>query len=201
LQEIGVALDEQGNFVEQEKPATPALQTAAEILPVDAPYRSEVGLAGRAWAAEWAQRLEQGALLLIDYGLPRHEYYHPQRDGGTVRCHYRHRTHDDPYWWPGLSDITAHVDFTAIAEAAFDAGLDVLGYTTQAAFLMNCGIADLLAQRQQEGAPAAAVRASGALNLLLSLNEMGELFKVIAVGRGLEEPLLGFSRADRLHTL
>jgi SAM-dependent MidA family methyltransferase len=201
LLEIGVALDEQGNFCEQERPATAALQAAAETLPASAPYRSEVGLAGRAWTAEWAQRLEQGALLLIDYGLPRHEYYHPQRDGGTVRSHYRHRTHDDPYWWPGLSDITAHVDFTAIAEAAFDAGLDVLGYTTQAAFLMNCGIADLLVQRQQEGDPSSAVRASGALNLLLSPNEMGELFKVIAVGRGLKEPLLGFSRADRLHTL
>lgn len=201
LQEIGVALDDDGNFVERECPASAALQTSAETLPVEADYRGEVGLAGRAWTAEWAQRLEQGALLLIDYGLPRHEYYHPQRNGGTVRCHYRHRSHDDPYWWPGLSDITAHVDFTAIAEAAFDAGLDVLGYTTQAAFLMNCGIADLLAQRQREGDPSSAVRASGALNLLLSPNEMGELFKVIALGRGLTEPLIGFTRADRLHTL
>ncbi|RTL49105.1 MAG: class I SAM-dependent methyltransferase [Rhodocyclaceae bacterium] len=201
LQELGVALDQSNDFVVASAPANATLHRAAAALPVEAPYRSEVGLAGRAWTAEWAQRLDKGALLLIDYGLPRHEYYHPQRDGGTIRCHYRHRTHDDPFWFLGLSDITAHVDFTAIAEAGFEAGLDVLGYTTQSAFLMNCGIAELLALRHRNDAPAAAVKASGALQLLMSPNEMGELFKVIALGRGIEEPLLGFSRGDRIHSL
>jgi SAM-dependent MidA family methyltransferase len=201
LFEEGVSLDDAGNFIRASRPAGTTLTEAVAALPLAAPYRSEVGLASRAWVAEWGHRLEQGALLLIDYGLPRHEYYHPQRNGGTVRCHYRHRTHDDPFWYPGLSDITAHVDFTAIAEAGFDAGLDVLGYTTQSTFLMNCGITDLLARRQAEGDPASSLRAGGALNLLLSPNEMGELFKVIALGKGIVEPLLGFKRGDRTHTL
>ena len=104
---------------------------------------SEIGLAARSWVAEWGRRLELGALLLIDYGLPRHEYYYPGRNRGTLRCHYRHRAHDNPFWWPGLCDITAHVDFTAIAEAGHGAGLDVLGYTTQANFLINCGLGHL----------------------------------------------------------
>jgi len=136
-------------------------------------------------------------MLLIDYGLPRHELYHPQRDGGTLRCHYRHRVHDDPFWLPGLSDITAHVDFTAVAEAGFDAGLDVLGYTSQANFLINCGIGAGLAVDGSAADP----RTRGAVNVLISPNEMGETFKVIALGRGLAEPLLGFARGDRVHTL
>ncbi len=201
LMECGITLDDSDAFMLSERPAGEALQKAARKLPVVATYRSEIALAARAWTAELGRRLKQGALLLIDYGLPRHEYYHPQRNGGTIRCHYRHRSHDEPFWYPGLSDITAHVDFTAIAEAGHDAGLDVLGYTSQAAFLMNCGIADLLAQRKDEVDAATAARAGGAVNLLLSPNEMGELFKVIALGRGLREPLVGFSRGDRLHAL
>ncbi len=201
LFERGVRLDDHGKFVWGERPADAGLNAACTDLQIAAPYRSEVGLAGRAWAAEWGHRLEHGAVLLIDYGLSRRELYHPQRDGGTVRCHYRQRTHDDPFWWPGLSDITAHVDFTAIAEACHDAGLDVLGYTNQATFLMNCGIADLLAQRQAQGDSLSIARASGALSLLLSPNEMGELFKVIALGRGVSAPLLGFARGNRIHAL
>jgi len=201
LLETGVVLDAEGKLAEQECPASAALVAAVAEIHPPLGYRGEVGLAGRAWMAEWGHRLKRGGLLLIDYGLPRHELYHPQRNGGTVRCHYQHRSHDDPYWWPGLSDITAHVDFTAMAEAGFAAGLDVLGYTTQAVFLMNCGIADLLAQRQRDDSPAGAVKASGALQLLMSPNEMGELFKVIAFGRDIAGPLLGFSRGDKTHTL
>ena len=195
-----------------------ALRAAAEALPVTAPYTGEISLAARAWVGELGRRLERGALLLIDYGLPRRELYQPQRDGGTVRCHYRHRTHDDPFWYPGLSDITSHVDFTAVAEAAFDAGLSVMGYTSQATFLINCGLGDLLQARVDgsgtgTGAAAdagiaanAALKAQGAANILLSPNEMGELFKVIALGRGLQaslgrSPLLGFARGDRTHAL
>lgn len=198
--ERGVACAEDGAFVWSEKPAGAALAGAAKALPVADPYSSEIGLAARAWTAEWGSRLARGAVILIDYGLPRHEYYHPQRNGGTLRCHYRHRAHDNPFWWPGLSDITTHVDFTAIAEAAHDAGLDVLGYTNQATFLMNCGIGNLLAERQAAGGEQAA-RAMGAAQVLLAPGEMGELFKVIAVGRGIEAPLLGFLRGDRLHSL
>jgi SAM-dependent MidA family methyltransferase len=138
--------------------------------------------------------------LLIDYGLSRRELYHPGRNGGTLRCHYRHRAHDDPFWWPGLSDITSHIDFTAIAEAGYGAGLEVLGYTGQATFLINCGIGELLAERQKAG-DASAFRASGAVNVLLAPGEMGELFKVLALGKKIAEPLLGFARGDRLHAL
>jgi SAM-dependent MidA family methyltransferase len=196
VREGGVGLED-GRLVPAERPASGALLAAAQAMPVARPHRGELGLAARAWVAELARRLECGAMLLIDYGLPRHELYHPQRDGGTVRCHYRHRVHDDPLWLPGLSDITAHVDFTAVAEAGFDAGLDVLGYTSQAVFLLNCGIGAL--PGQESGA--AELQARGAVNVLISPNEMGELFKVIALGRGLSGPLLGFARGDRVHAL
>ena len=201
IKEIGVSLNAEGRFVSVEQPADAHLAGLAAALEVSGPYRSELGLAARSWVSEITRRLHHGALLLIDYGLPRHEYYHPQRDGGTIRCHYRQRTHDDPFWWPGLSDITAHVDFTAVAEAGFEAGADVAGYTAQATFLMNCGIAELLTLRQQGDDPASTARATGALNLILSPNEMGELFKVIALTKEIDEPLLGFARGDRTHTL
>jgi len=207
--ERGVGLSD-GRLVEAEEPAHGALLAAAQAMPLLAPYRGEISLAARAWVSELARRLEQGAMLLIDYGLPRHELYHPLRDGGTLRCHYRHRVHEDPFWFPGLSDITSHVDFTAVAEAGFDAGLDVLGYTSQANFLLNCGIGELLGRKVGAGddpkvvqskANMADLRARGAVNVLISPNEMGELFKVIALGRGMPGPLLGFARADRVHAL
>jgi SAM-dependent MidA family methyltransferase len=209
--ERGVGLMD-GELTSVERPATGALLAAAEALGIRAPYRGEISLAARSWVSELARRMEQGALLLIDYGLPRHELYHPLRDGGTLRCHYRHRVHEDPFWFPGLSDITTHVDFTAVAEAGFDAGLEVLGFTSQASFLLNCGIGDLLAASKvmRSGIPwdgagdtaaASDLRARGAVNVLISPNEMGELFKVIALGRGVPGPLLGFARADRVHAL
>ncbi|MDO8959380.1 MAG: SAM-dependent methyltransferase [Rhodocyclaceae bacterium] len=199
LMERGVAQTAEG-FGWAERPASGALAEAMAAFPVEAPFEGEISLAARAWVAEWGGRLQQGALLLIDYGLPRHELYHPQRHRGTLRCHYRQRAHDNFFWWPGLSDITSHVDFTAVAEAGFEAGLDVLGYTNQANFLINCGIGELLAQRQQVGGEQA-LRASGAVKVLLAPGEMGELFKVIALGRGIATPLLGFRRGDQCHAL
>jgi SAM-dependent MidA family methyltransferase len=198
--ERGVELTATG-FGWAERPAGAALVQAMAALPVAPPYESEISLATRAWVAEWGRRLERGAVLLIDYGLPRHELYHPQRERGTLRCHYRQRSHDDPFWWPGLSDITSHVDFTAVADAGFDAGLEVLGYTNQASFLINCGIGALLAARAAAAGGEQAVRANGAVQVLLSPAEMGELFKVIALGRGIAEPLCGFARGDRRHAL
>jgi SAM-dependent MidA family methyltransferase len=199
LMERGVVLTQAG-YAWAERPATGALAEAMSALPVTLSYESEISLTARAWVAEWGRRLTQGVLLLIDYGLPRHELYHPQRNHGTLRCHYRQRAHEDPFWWPGLSDITSHVDFTAVADAGFAAGLDVLGYTSQANFLINCGIGELLAERQQAGGEQA-LRANGALQLLLAPGEMGELFKVIALGRGIDTPLAGFARGDRRHAL
>lgn len=185
-------------------PAQGALRSAAEALnlpqPTDGEYVTELNLAGRAWLAAWAERLSRGAMLLIDYGYPQAEYYLPSRASGSLLCYYRHHAHVDPFLWPGLNDITAFVDFTAIAEAAFEAGLDVLGYTTQAQFLFNCGLLDALARRAPEGS-AEYVRAARAAQRLTAPQEMGELFKVLAVGRGLEAPLAGFIRGDRLHAL
>lgn len=198
--ERGVALED-GAFAWRERPASGALLAVSQGLTfVRPPYVSEINLAARAWTAEWGRILQHGALLLIDYGFPRREVYHPQRAEGTLMCHYRHHAHGDPFWLPGLNDITAHVDFTAIAEAGFDAGLDVLGYTSQAQFLLNCGLAQLLESRQGDSAAAHAALASGAQKLI-SPAEMGELFKVLVLGRGIDAPLLGFVDGDRAHAL
>jgi SAM-dependent MidA family methyltransferase len=198
---------ETGAFRHADRPATGALLSLAEEIvaasPANlgrgSPYLSEISLANRAWTAEWAKRLDAGALLLIDYGFPRHEYYHPQRSSGTLMCHYRHHAHGEPFYLPGLQDITVHVDFTAIAEAGFGAGISVLGYAAQSHFLLNCGILDLMGHGGSEASER--LRDSNAVQKLLSPAEMGELFKVIALGRGVREPLLGFTHGDRLAAL
>jgi len=172
--------------------AVAAIEREVGALPQG--YGSEVGLTGEAWMRSAADWLARGVLLAIDYGFPRREYYHPQRLMGTLMCHYRHHAHADPLWLPGLNDITAHVDFTAMADAAHGAGLDVLGYTTQARFLVNCGLLEQL------GAQHSAQRANAA-HRLLSEAEMGELFKVLATGRGIDRALIGFARGDRLARL
>ena len=202
--ERGVALGDEGRFVWADQPAAGKVAEAAVALdlplPEEGEYVSELNLAGRAWVAEWAARLDQGAMLLVDYGYPRAEYYLPSRSTGTLLCYFRHHAHGDPFLWPGLNDITAFVDFTAIAEAGFDAGLDVLGYTDQANLLFNCGVLECLARRApEEGADY--IRAAKALQRLTGPHEMGELFKVIALGRGISQPLIGFLRGDRLHAL
>ena len=183
-----------------ERPANGALLDAARALEVPVPYDSEIGLAGQAWMRSVAQHLAEGVLFVIDYGFPRNEYYHPQRSMGTLMCHARHRAHGDPFERPGEQDITAHVDFSALARAAREGGLEVLGYATQAQFLVNCGITDVLADANVENALHYAPIAAEAQQLL-SPAEMGELFKVLAVGRGVQTPLLGFSRGERSHTL
>ena len=208
--ERGVCCADEGRFAWAEQPAQGRVLQAAQALAAEralpADLLSEINLAAAAWIAEWATRLQRGALLLIDYGYPRSEYYLPQRNRGTLLCHYRHHTHDDPFWFPGLNDITAHVDFTAMADTAFANGLDVLGYTSQASFLMNCGVlsqleqlAEVLGVQDQQGA--AWLRLTTQLNRLTSPNEMGELFKVLALGREVSETPIGFVRGDRTHVL
>jgi SAM-dependent MidA family methyltransferase len=184
----------------EERPARGAVLEAARAIDVPVPYESEIGLAGQAWMRSLAERLENGVLFVIDYGFPRREYYHPQRSMGTLMCHARHRAHGDPLASPGEQDITAHLDFSALAQAAHDAGLEVLGYAGQAQFLVNCGITEVLAQANLENALRYAPIAAEA-QVLLSPNEMGELVKVLAVGRGVRPPLLGFTRGDRANTL
>ncbi len=159
-------------------------------------YRSEVNFQAESWVRQMGSWLRKGAALLIDYGFPQHEYYHPQRMEGTLMCHFRHHAHAHPLVLAGLQDITAHVDFTAMAQAAQDGGLEVLGYTSQARFLMNAGLTELLTQIDPSDT-AAYSRMIGPVQRLLSEAEMGELFKVMAIGRGISVPLMGFLRGDR----
>lgn len=157
-------------------------------------YLTEIHPQGQAFVRTLAGHLGRGAALWIDYGFPEAEYYHPQRDGGTLMCHRAHRADADPLADVGDKDITAHVDFTGIAVAAQDAGWDVLGYTSQARFLLNCGLAERM---QQVPLPARAMA-----HRLVAEHEMGELFKVLALSRGVPpwEPV-GFAQGDRSHTL
>jgi SAM-dependent MidA family methyltransferase len=196
--ERGVTLAE--NLAWADRPARGELLEEAKAIDVPVPYESEIGLAARAWMRTLGERLEEGAIFVIDYGFSYREYYHPQRAMGTLMCHARHRAHGNPLVQPGEQDITAHVDFSALAHAAREAGLDVLGYATQAQFLVNCGITDVLAQANVENALRYAPIAAEAQKLL-SPAEMGELFKVLALGRGVKQPLLGFSQGERSHTL
>lgn len=204
VREDGVALDAAGQFCWQARPLSAVLRTAAADLPLavktDAPVRTELALAARDWVREWSRRLVSGLMLLIDYGYPRDEYYLPARSDGTLACYYRHRMHADPFWLPGLNDLTASVDFTAVAEAAFDSGLDILGFTSQAAFLFNCGLAEHLARHSEadERSRFAALRGAQRIS---DLREMGETFKVFAAGRGIAPPLCGFAQHDRTHAL
>jgi SAM-dependent MidA family methyltransferase len=199
VMERGVAFQD-GKFLWKEREATGGLRNEAQKVEVPIPYESEINLAGSAWMRTLAERLQDGAIFIIDYGFPRHEYYHPQRSMGTLMCHHRHRSHGDVFFEPGGQDITAHVDFSALAAAAREGGLEVLGYATQAQFLVNCGITDVLAEANVENALVYAPIAAEAQKLL-SPAEMGELFKVLAVGCGVPLPLLGFSRGDRAATL
>ena len=201
--ERGVCANE-GQLAWSERAAEGLVLVHSKELEIEIPssgrYESELALFARAWMRSLGRFLERGAILVIDYGFPAREYFHPQRSMGTLACHYRHRVHHDPFYLPGLQDVTAHVDFSALARAAADAALDVLGYAHQAQFLINCGITDLLAE-ENPAAPKRYLPAAAAAQKLLSPSEMGELFKVLAVGKGVKDSLMGFSRGDRSGTL
>lgn len=188
-------------FAWQDRPIEEAcLRARAEALTLAPGYVSEISLAADALLASLAANLDHGLILMIDYGFGAGEYYHPQRHMGTLRAHYRHHALDDPFHLPGLSDLTAHVDFSAVARAAMAAGLELAGYTTQAAFLLGSGLTELLMQTAPDDA-AAYLPQANAVQRLVSPAEMGELFKVIAFARGEIAPLAGFMRGDRRHTL
>jgi SAM-dependent MidA family methyltransferase len=198
--ERGVTWKGEGFAWEDHRLAPGTLRDAAAQLQIEAPYHCELSMAVPALVRTLAGVVERGVLLCVDYGFGRRELYHPQRNGGTLMCHYRHRAHDAPFFLPGLQDITAHVDFTSVAEAGMEAGLQLLGYTTQAQFLVNCGIADLLA-RTPAGQAAAYLPLAAGVQKLVSPAEMGELFKVIALGRGVQPPLAGFKSGDKSRLL
>lgn len=205
LSEITVRL-EAGALASGTRPADEALRAAVAAIEADigarlpAGYASEVSPLLPGWVAALAEVLERGLILLSDYGYTRREYYHPERASGTLICHYRHRAHEDPLRYPGLQDISASVDFSAVAEAAGQAGLEVLGFTSQAAFLLGCGLDEVLARRRGAG-EAAWLEACRQAKLLTLPSEMGERFKFIALGRGTERPLRGFRFSQQLGRL
>jgi len=199
VKSLGVALAGDA-FEWRETEASPELENAVESIleglptPLRDGYTSEVCLAFQPWMAALAAQLERGVALLIDYGLPRAHLYHPERGAGTLLCHFRHRAHDDPFTHVGLQDITAWVDFTRVAEAADSAGLDLLGFATQASFLVGAGMESLLTAEMQRAAedPRRHAQIAGEARRLLLPGEMGEIFKVIALGHGYDQPLAGF---------
>ena len=174
------------------------LGQAFEDLPEG--YCSEINLTLAPWLEGLTSRLEKGCVLLIDYGYPRQDYYHPQRREGSLICHYRHQAVDAPFRWPGLQDITAFVDFTALAEAGHACGLDCAGFTSQAMFLLGAGLDDELAGLA--GLPVDdQMRLAAEARQLTMPGEMGEKFKAMALTRGLDMPLRGFEALDQRHRL
>lgn len=161
-------------------------------------YFSEINLRLQPWIAELNSCLERGAILLIDYGYPNQEYYHPARSQGTLMCHYRHNSHPDPFVYPGLQDLTAHVDFSQVANAMDGVGLNLAGFTNQASFLLNCGLLDLLSNNLN---PADQYEINQQIKYLTLPSEMGEIIKVIAGSKNLDFALCGFQQFDQRHRL
>ncbi|AZP11839.1 class I SAM-dependent methyltransferase [Undibacterium parvum] len=207
--ELDVVLDAQGDFVSQASRQA-AAQLVAQIPDAEnfAPgYTTEVHAVAIGFMHSVAQMLQAGhsqngkagLAIWFDYGFPAHEYYLDQRIQGTLMCHYRHHAHPDPFYLPGLQDITAHVDFTAIARAALESGLELLAYTSQAGFLLEAGIGEILLRTPVED-PQRYLPAANALQKLVSPAEMGELFKVLVLGCGAQLPA-ELQRHDRRHRL
>ena len=191
-----------------QQPATTALQLAVEAIqaaletPLPVGYNSEVCLLLKPWLSSLAECLQQGVMLLIDYGYPRREYYLPERLQGTLACYYQHRAHDNPFRWPGLQDITAHVDFTAVAEAAVDNQLDILGYASQAAFLLDNALLEKSdAYQRGLNSEVDRIEAARAVKTLTLPGEMGERFQVMALGKGYDLALSGFRTQDLTYRL
>jgi len=196
------------DLTEQLRPASDALTKAIAAIEVDLDmpmaegYQSEVCTLLAPWVHSVAGALTQGALLLIDYGYPRSEYYSAERVTGTLSCYYRHRMHDDPFFMPGLQDITAHVDFTAVVEAAMACELELLGYASQAAFLLDnelLGLADTVRAGLESEMDRIALAQQ--IKVLTLPGEMGERFQVMALGKGYDRPLRGFRSQDLSYRL
>ncbi|MGI9308336.1 MAG: class I SAM-dependent methyltransferase [Gammaproteobacteria bacterium] len=205
VEECGV-VNKAGGLAIQNAPARPELQAAVECIqealdePLPAGYCAEVCLRLPAWVASIAGVLGKGMLLLFDYGLPRRELYRAERSTGTLRCHYRHRAHYDALVYPGLQDITAWVDFTALAEAAVSAGLEVSGFTTQAQFLLAAGLDEYMQEVAAEDPRTTAALAAGVRQLIMP-GEMGESIKAMCLtSAGIEAPS-AFSGKDLRRSL
>ncbi len=194
-----VGIDADGRLGWRDQPADAELTAMVRGLQDQLPevlspgYCSELNWRLGAWMRTLADSLSQAVILLIDYGYPRREYYQPERAQGTLLCHYRHRAHSDPFFYPGLQDISANVDFTAVAEAGEAAGLNLLGYTTQAHFLLASGVDEIFAALEDE---TQRLRYSQQIKRLTMPSEMGERFQVMALGKAFHEPLRGFALRD-----
>ncbi|BCN94086.1 SAM-dependent methyltransferase [Thiomicrorhabdus immobilis] len=165
----------------------------------DLGYETEINLNLKPWLKSLNDILAEGAVFLIDYGYSRHEYYQPARVMGTLRCHYQHRAHNNPFFYPGLQDITAHVDFTAVAEDAFDSGFKIAGFTTQAHFLMGSGLLEMSADLDADITEQ--IQIAQQIKTLTLPDEMGETFKAIALTKNFNQPLIGFNVRDLRHQL
>ena len=193
---MGVTNTPQGFDWASKKATGFLLEQAAFRLPESpTPYRTEINLQAEAFVRTLAERLNCGGMLWIDYGFDRKEYYHPQRIMGTLIGHYRHHTVDNPFVFTGQMDLTAHIDFSAIADAATSQGIDFIGYTTQAAFLLSCGITDFLTDLG-DTASDTYIKTVAAVQKLLNPHEMGELFKCIAFGKNIDPDWVGFRNLD-----
>lgn len=198
--QMGVGINENG-FFHQHRPLCGALiDEAQHYFPPIENFCSELHPRHHAFIRTLAQKLHKGAMIWIDYGFDAQEYYHPQRSKGTLIGHYRHHTINNPFYLPGLVDLTAHINFSGIVQAAVECNLDFIGYTTQAHFLINNGITDLL-QNIGESHSLAYIQAAAACQKLLAEQEMGELFKVMALGKNVDTDWRGFYRGDLSHKL
>ncbi|MFI4962323.1 MAG: class I SAM-dependent methyltransferase [Legionellales bacterium] len=201
IMESYIGLDDRGDLIERFKPSEnqELVTYIKNHLPLEtAPYLSEANLFLDDWMRNNYQMLHQGAVFLIDYGFPRQEYYHPDRNQGTLMCHYQHQAHTNPLLHPGEQDITAHVDFTHVAEAGYEAGFHIAGYTNQASFLLSNGLLDLINELDDERRR---FKANQAIKQLVQPSEMGELFKVIALTKNMEIDLNGFQLQDKRASL
>ncbi len=197
IMESYITLNEQNQLREIFKPSHNQRLLAyinRHLSQLPKPYLSEVNLFLDDWLVNIYRMLHQGVVLLIDYGFPRHEYYHPDRNQGTLMCHYQHHSHPEPLLHPGEQDITAHVDFTHVAEAGHQAGFHIAGYTNQASFLLANGLLSLVHNLGNEREQ---FQAKQAIKQLTQPSEMGELFKVIALTRDIEIDLHGFQLHDK----
>ncbi|MEE9575230.1 MAG: SAM-dependent methyltransferase, partial [Gammaproteobacteria bacterium] len=164
--------------------------------PLTTPYVTEINCNIKPWLNSLNDILDEGLILISDYGYPRQEYFHPQRRAGTLICHYRHHAHDDPFLYPGLQDITASVDFTTVAETAVDAGLHVSGFTTQAHFLIACGLDQFVSEYETDDVVGRS-KMTHQVSKLTMPGEMGEKFKFIGLTKKLDNQLCGFDFIDQ----
>ncbi|MBR6026585.1 MAG: SAM-dependent methyltransferase [Neisseriaceae bacterium] len=198
---MGVKNTQQGFDWAEEKATGLLLEQALHKLPnTNETYRTEINLYAQAFVKTIAERLRRGGILWIDYGFDANEYYHPQRSMGTLIGHYQHRTIDNPFMFTGQMDLTAHVNFSDIADSSMQTGIDFIGYTNQANFLIACGITDLLAQIGDSSSHEY-IKSAAACQKLLNPHEMGELFKCIAFSKNIDTDWLGFSGLDLSHKL